>query len=196
MLGQRKLKVEIIKSLGIALTFLIVILVAIYILSGQIAKISRDVTQSRAAITILESKGQVAEELKKNFAAIGDGDKKIEEAFIEAKDIGKFIDELESIAKRNELEQNLRFNTPTPSETPLTPDQPVKELALTKVAYTISLNGDLISLNKYLQELEKAPYFSNITSMTIVSLPNATNWEEIRITSATVSIEAQLYLKQ
>lgn len=196
MLGQRKLKIEIIKSLGIALTFLIATLVAIYILSGQIAKVSRDVTQSRTAIIILESKGQVAEELKKNFAAIGDGDKKIEEAFIEARDIGKFIDELESIAKRNELEQNLRFNTPTPLETLLTPDQPVKELALTKVAYTISLNGDLVSLNKYLQELEKAPYFSNITSMTIVSLPNATNWEEVRITSATVSIEAQLYLKQ
>lgn len=197
MFGKKQLKIEIIKRLGTALIFLVIILAAIYILSGQIVRISRDITQNRTAITILENKGQVAEELKSNFAAIGDGDKKIEEAFIEAGDIAKFINELEGIAKGNKLEQSLRFSTPVPLKTTTTPDEPVKTLNLTKVDYTINLQGDVASLNQYLQDLEKAPYFSSTASINVVLLPTVTN--PVSTTAnwkASVSIEAQLYLKQ
>ena len=159
MFGKKQLKIEIIKRLGGALIFLIIILAAIYVLSEQIVRISRDITQNRTAITILENKGQIAAELKSNFAAIGDGDKKIEEAFIEAGDIVKFINELESIAKENKLEQSLRFGTPVSLGTTTTPDETSKALELTKVNYTINLQGDVASFNQYLQELEKASYF-------------------------------------
>src|SRR3990167_8824850 len=157
MFGKKQLKLGIVKRLGGALIFLIMVLGATYTLSGRIAKISHDATENRTAITILESKGRVAEELKKNFTAIGDGDKKIEEAFIEAGDIVKFINELEGIAKENKLEQSLRFGTPVSLGTTTTPDETSKALELTKVNYTINLQGDVASFNQYLQELEKAP---------------------------------------
>ena len=192
MFGKKQLKLGIVKRLGGALIFLIMVLGATYTLSGRIAKISHDATENRTAITILESKGRVAEELKKNFTAIGYGDKKIEEAFIEAGDIVKFINELESIAKTNKLEQDLRFSTPIPLKTVATSGETAKALNLTKVDYTINLQGDIVSLNNYLRELERMPYFSSTTSITIISLSTATNWKKV----ASASIEAQLYLKQ
>lgn len=192
MFGKKQLKLGIIKRLGGALIFLIMVLGANYILSGRIVKISHDATENRTAITILENKGRVAEELGNNFIAIGDGDKKIGEAFIEAGDIAKFIDKLESIAKTNKLEQDLRFGTPIPLKAATTTDESAKALNLTKVDYTIELQGDVTSINKYLKELEKVPYFSSTTSITIVSLSTATNWKKV----ASASIEAQLYLKQ
>lgn len=192
MFGKKQLQISIVKNLGLALIFLIAVVSAIYMLSGQIVKLSHDVTQNRTAITILENKSQLAEELGDNFTAIGDGDKKIEGALIEAGDIVKFIDELDNIAKKNKIEQDLRFSTPTPVTTGSTTDKTTQGLSLTKVDYAIDLQGDIASLNNYLYELERAPYFSSVKSITIISLSTATNWKKV----ASASIEAQLYLKQ
>jgi len=166
--------------------------VVIYVLSGQIIKISSAITQNRTAITILESRGLVTEELKNNFSAIGDGDKKIEEAFIEAKDIVRFINELESLADKNKLEQDIRFSTPTPLVGSEAQDESTKALNLTRVDYSIDLQGSVASIGKYLEELESIPYFSSVKSITLVSLSTTTNWKN----QASVSIEAQLYLRK
>ncbi len=194
MFTKRQLTIELAEVLGRALLAVVVASVVIYLISGRITTIGETAKENRTAVTILEAKNQVGNDLKNNFASIGDGDKKVEGAFIRAENIIEFINKIEKIANENKLEQNLRFGTPVPLQTSTEEtdtDKPSEDLKLMQVNYNIDLKGDITSFNKYLEEFEKLPYFSSITSITIVSNP-ASGWEK----DANISIRAQLYLRQ
>lgn len=190
MFTKKQLRIELLKVLGRAMLSVAVALVVIYILSGQIAKIGQTAKENRTAVTILEQKNQVVNELKGDFASIGGGDKKIEDAFIKAENIMEFINKLERTAKSNGLEQILKFGMPVPLTEKTEESKTAEALELMKVEYDIVLKGNATSFNNYLQEFEKLPYFSNIVSVIINSSP-ASGWEK----EATINIKAQLYLR-
>ena len=193
MFTKRQLTTQLLEILGRAFLAVVVAMVAIYFLSGQISAIGSTARENRTAVTILENKNQVANDLKNGFASIGDGDKKVEEAFIKAENIVEFINKLEDIAKNAGLEQSLRFYTPGPLQPPTEgteENKPADELKLMEVDYDINLKGSAASLVKYLEEFEKLPYFSKVVSINLNSSP-ALGWEK----DATISVKAQLYLR-
>ena len=194
MFTKRQLKIGIIKQLTRALIFVTIASIAIYILGGQISKIGQMAKENRTAAAILEQKNQMASEIKADLVSIGDGDKKIEEAFIKTENIIEFINSLEKIALNNGLEQTLKFGNPVPiveqaaeSEENKTADA----LELMKVEYDIKLRGGVEDFNNYLQDFEKLPYFTGISSIAITASPT-TGWEK----QTTISIMAQLYITQ
>lgn len=194
MFTKRQLKIELWKQLGRALAFIVISSTVIYILSGQINEISHRAKENRTAVAILEQKSQIATELKSNLDSIGDGDKKIEEAFIKADNIIEFINRLEKIAEVNDLEQTLRFADPISLNEQIPEnekDTAATMLKLLKVEYDINLKGNAQDFNNYLKAFEKLPYFTNISSITATASPTI-GWEE----QAAISIKAQLYITQ
>ena len=194
MFTKRQLTIDLTETLGRVLLAVITASAVIYLLSGRIAAIGQTAKENRTAVTILEGRSQVGNDLKNNFASIGDGDKKVEGAFVEAENITEFINKLENIARDVGLEQNLKFYALTPLQTSLEKtgeNKPAEELKLMSVDYNINLKGDAASFARYIGEFEKLPYFSKITSVTINSSP-AVGWEK----EAAISISARLYLRQ
>jgi len=191
MFTKKQLRIELIKIFSRALLFIALAAIGIYIFSGQIAEIGQTAKDNRTAIAILEQKNQVGNNLKNDFASIGDGDKKIEEAFIKAENIVEFITKLEHIAKNNNLEQNIKFGMPTLLTEKTENGKTTEAPKLMKVEYNTILKGNAASFNNYLQEFEKLPYFFNVLSITMNSNP-ASGWEK----EATINIRARLYLRQ
>lgn len=191
MFTKRQLAIKLIKTFGRAAAFVIIASTFIYILGGQIAKIGQTAKENRTAVTILGQKSQVTTDIKNYFALIGDGDKKVEEAFVKAENIMEFITKLEKTAKANDLEQNLKFGSPVPMPEQTEENKTAEMLKLMKVDYDIGLKGKIAYFNRYLKEFEKLPYFSSITAITINSAPT-TGWEK----EAVISVKAQLYLRQ
>ncbi len=195
MFTKKQLKIELTKQLAKALVFIIVVFVAIYAFSGKIAKIGQTAKQNRTAIVILGNKKESATQLKNDLIMIGNGDEKIEEAFIKVENIVSFVNQLEKIAQTNHLEQTLRFGNPVP----LPNDQTLNEgenntpktFKLSKIEYDISLGGGSLAFNRYLEEFEKLPYFTNISSITVLSSPTPSLEGQ-----SSISIKAQLYVTQ
>ena len=165
MFTKRQLTIELIEVLGRALFAVVIASVVIYLVSGRVTTIGETAKENRTAVTILEAKNQVGNDLKNNFASIGDGDKKVEGAFVKAENILEFINKLEAIARDVNLEQVLKFYAPMPlqtSEEETEESKSAEELKLMSVEYDINLKGDAASLVKYLEEFEKLPYFSKV----------------------------------
>src|SRR3989344_6504015 len=118
MFTKRQLTIDLTETLGRVLLAVITASAVIYLLSGRIAAIGQTAKENRTAVTILEGRSQVGNDLKNNFASIGDGDKKVEGAFVKAENILEFINKLEGIAKDANLEQGLKFYAPIPLQTP------------------------------------------------------------------------------
>lgn len=194
MFTRKQLKMELVKHLIKALVFIIISAIAIYMFSGQIAKIGQAAKQNRTAISILEKKNELAAELKNDLLMIGDGDKKVREAFIKADDIVKFVNNLEEIAKNNSFEQTLKFGNPIPDLNEQVPEEGneiPKTFKLLKVEYDIALKGNFQDFDRYLEEFEKLPYFTDISSIVIMSSPVSGAEEQ-----SSISVKAQLYITQ
>lgn len=195
MFTRKQLKIELVKHLIKVLAFVVISSAAIYIFSGQIAKIGQAAKQNRTAVSILEKKNELAAELKNDLLMIGDGDKKVREAFIKADDIVGFVNNLEEIAKNNSFEQTLKFGNPIPdlNDQNLTKgeNEIPKAFKLLKVEYDIALKGNVQAFSHYLEEFEKLPYFTNISSIVITSSPVSGTEEQ-----SSISVKAQLYITQ
>lgn len=191
MFTKKQLIIELIKILGRAVLSVIVAAVVIYLLSGQITGIGQTAKENRTAVAILDQKNLATNNLKSDLALVGNGDEKIEEAFIKAENIVTFIDKLEKTAEDNGFEQILRFEIPVSIVDETGKDDVSKMLDLMKVDYSITLKGDAASFNEYLEEFEKLPYFSNIVSLT-ADYPSLSGWDK----EATILIRAELYLRK
>lgn len=194
MFTKRQLIIELTETFGRAFLAVAIASVVIYLLSGRITAIGKTTKENRTAVIILEGKNRVGNDLKNNFAPIGDGDKKVEEGFVKAENIVEFINKLEGIAKDANLEQGLKFYAPMPLQTreeKIEKNDAAEELKLMSVDYDINLKGNAASLVQYLEDFEKLPYFSKVVSINLNSSP-ALGWEK----EAIASIKAQLYLRQ
>ncbi len=162
-------------------------LIAVWLLGGEIKKISRAVTEKMVFASLAERRNNDMLQLKNDFMYIAGRDKKISAALLPADNILEFVDALEKLAQKKSITQSIKFSSPVPF---VAASGSVGGLPLLSVDYNVTLTGNITTLMEYLKDFEKLPYFSSISSIQINAVPGGT-WND----NSTISIQAKLYVK-
>lgn len=163
MFNRKQLIIIIVKEIIKTLVVLGLAIAAISYLEGQIGKISKTLEEQHVGASILETKTDAISKLRQDFMRIGDADKAIAKAVPPADDILDFVSALDSLSAQNSLVQNINYSTPV-----VGPDG-------TYIDYSISSNGNIVSLIGYLRSHERLPYLTYIKSIVMGAQGN--NWE-------------------
>lgn len=184
MFNEKKFIFNIIKNVltGVGAVILAIIIVSVF--SHQISKISNSVFEKQTVALALQQRSENLLNLGKDLEIAGDIDKKIENAFPTTDNILDFVAAMESLASQYSIAQNLRFGNITPSSFVLD-DTPIS-----LIDYTLTLNGNIQILTKYLETFEKLPFFTEIKGIALSSY-DASGWKN----NSQITIQAKLYLR-
>jgi len=184
MINEKRLIFNIIENVlaGVGAVILAAILVSVF--SRQISKISNSVFEKQAVALALQQRSENLLELKKDLEITGNIDKKIESAFPTTDNILEFVSALESLASQYSIVQNLKFGNITPTSFILD-DTPIS-----MIDYTLTLDGNIQILTKYLEAFEKLPFFTEIKSITLSSY-DVSGWTG----NLQIIIQAKVYVR-
>jgi len=168
---KKKLAILIIPSLLMAIMLFFAIIPTI----SQIKETSQNIKDRRSS---LELKSLPAQNIKKNINKLNEIKKnsKIYNSFVTKGEELNFIESLENIAKDNSVKQNIEISNPDKKE---------------KLPILIMLEGDYISLLKYLTSLERSEYYINIQSLSF----NSVNKKNIIADSMSDNLEKNNLIK-
>lgn len=182
--NKKQVFVAIVRYLGIALLFATAAAVAILFISRSIVKIGDSLAQKEELSRILSNRVENAQHLEEALKIIGNNDQKIQEAYLPADNILDFVSALESIANQNSLQQSLRFTEPVPFSD-------ATDIPKAKTDFTITLNGTIITLKSYLQQLELLPFMAKVNMVNLLAAPPS-GWEG----NSAITINGTLYVRQ
>jgi Tfp pilus assembly protein PilO len=172
------------RQAGIAV-LAIILAVSINFFTGKaIDKISDSLSQKERLSKTLTLRIENIQQLKNSLALLGDNDQKIQEVYPPADNILAFVSALDSIAKQNSLQQNLRFGN-------FTPTTDAGGISVVKTDYTINLNGTINTLSAYLEQMEKLPFAATIGSVNLLAAP-PNGWNG----NSSITINGTLYARQ
>lgn len=171
---------------AIILTIIIVaaIMAARYLIQ-HIKKINLTMQENKKAGYLLENRERINENIQKNFSSVDPNyEKKISAALPSIYNVLPFVEALESLAKKNSLQQTINFGQPLPADGIPGP------LSLVSLDFNISLTGGNIeTFTAYLKDFEKLSYFTTINS---ISLTSASGWQD----NSSISLSGRLYAQQ
>ncbi|HBB57001.1 TPA: hypothetical protein DEW47_04000 [Patescibacteria group bacterium] len=153
MLSKKQFYTVIVKQSAKIILSIVIATIIISYSCKKIAGISSFVAESRAANMALEKRSEMNARLENDFKILGNGAERITNAFPPADNILSFMGALENLAQKQSLSQNLSFSDPNGKA----------------IDYTVTLNGNLITLINYMKDFENLPYFSSIYSLEIRS---------------------------
>ncbi|MDD4901647.1 MAG: hypothetical protein PHE24_00760 [Patescibacteria group bacterium] len=163
----------------------IILAVTINFFTGKaINKISDSLSQKEKLSRTLTLRIENIQQLKNSLTLLGDNDQKIRDVYPPADNILAFVSALESIAKQNSLQQNLRFGN-------FTPTTDAGGISVVKTDYTINLNGTINTLSAYLKQIEKLPFATAIGSINLLA-PPPNGWNG----NSSITINGTLYARQ
>ena len=172
----------IIKNLLRAIAAVCGTLLVIYFTSGQITTTGNSTAEKKAASLFLQKRSQVLANLRLELSEVGANDAKLARALPPDDNISEFLSTLKSLADWNSLQSSIQVNPPTSLFEKGT-------VFVSGIAYTIAMNGTVVTLERYLEGFEALPYFSGISSITISS---PSGWEG----NSSISIGATLYARR
>lgn len=184
MFNERQLLARIIKNIIIAVIVVIGAIILVSIVGGQVSKVSSSLFEKQTVAQILEQRSENLLRLKKDLEKVGSADARIENALPTPDTILEFVAVLESLASQRSLSQTFRFGSITPS--PIS--QPA--LPISVIDYNLSLNGNISSLQSYLEDFEKLPFFTAIGSFNLSS-SDISGWAG----NSQITLQAKLYMK-
>lgn len=169
---------------------LIVILVTIIVGSGaffyargKIIKLTDSLQVKQNLIYRTVRRSQTNADLLRIWQSIGPNYDKINDSLPSSGDLISYAGELDTIAKTANVTQSVKLQAPAVASG----DQAANNASKgSSVDYTIELKGGLNQFIDYIDKLEKAPYFTQITNFTFTSTQNLDS-------ESTASIGAKLY---
>lgn len=166
---------------GIAVLLAVVVIV---FTGTQIGKVTKSLQQKRALDSVFEKRSETVLVLEKDLQIVGDKDKKIQAALLSSDNILEFVGILESLANQYALQQNLKFGIPVavPSDE--------EGVNLASIDYNITLQGNVSTLEKYLADFEKLPYFTHASSVSLTT-QSPQGWDD----NSNITIQAKLYVR-
>ncbi len=173
----------ILKNLGLGILAVGVTILAVFFMSREITKLSGSLVEKKAAAISLSKRSEEVAALRSQLAQVGDNASRLGSALPPDDNISGFLSTLDTLAQQDSLAQTVKVGTATP--TSISRDG----ITLSQVDYSITLNGTIITLIKYLKDFEALPYFSAITS---ISINAPLGWDG----NSSIIMQAQLYTKQ
>lgn len=183
------LKNKFILALSLKIFFILFVFglaaTANYFLLKQINKVSLTMREKKEINYLLQNREANNLKIQTDLLAVdGDYDRKIREALPSVYNILPFVEALDSVAKKNSVRQDLNFNQPLPTATPLGP------IALANIDFSAGLSGGNIDIFiNYLKNFEKLPYFAGIHSISFVSNGD---WQD----NSSISLSGRFYARQ
>lgn len=171
------------KQLLISLALVIFAFIIVFIISGQITKMSKKAMVDRNTVATLSERTTLLSSLRHEASIIGSTDNTIRQAFIPSDNILEFISVLESLALKNGVTHAFSFSSPgsATGETPL---------PVSIINYKNNVSSNVFTFTKYLKDFEKLPYFTKIDSITISS--DASDWRTASSVAFTASVAAKV----
>jgi len=185
MLNKKLLTIYIIRTVILFIVLLIVSIGTIVFLRTRINKIQTTLQENQRLLHSLERRGETIAELRKQFGEIKTTDTSIIDSFPYSDDILEAINSIELIAHTHGLQIVKQFGTPIPFMT--IPDG----TKISSIQFSLSLQGNVSSLTKFLNAVESLPYFISISSISIQSQSSA-SWNEI----SNLSLGGILYTRE
>ncbi|TSC51851.1 MAG: hypothetical protein LiPW41_798 [Parcubacteria group bacterium LiPW_41] len=183
---NRKVLISYIIKLSIFFLILLSISIGIIVfLRIRIEKIQTTLQENQRLIRSLERRGETISELRKQFEEIKTTDTTIIDAFPYSDDILSTINSIELIANTHGLQIVKQFGTPTLFMT--IPDG----TKISVIPFSLSLQGNVNSLTKFLSAVESLPYFVSISSASLQS-QSTSDWNNI----SSISLSGSLYTRE
>lgn len=186
MFNQKKLILKLSTSLGIILVVIILSTILIYFFASQTTAIVKKIQENKKLSYIMKNKEETNSQILQDFKFIGeDYNSKILATIPSEDNILPFVEAMESIAKKNSLEQVINFSNPTTQNDDSNP-------GLTEINFSLAItNANIITFANYLNDFEKLPYFAGISSISFLS-PTNSGWNN----NSTININGKIYAKQ
>lgn len=174
----------------VSLVMLVITSGTIYFAYLNITKMASDIQNKQNLIYLASKKSQTNVELLNLWTKIGPKYEAINNTLPAANDLLGYTGILAKIATETGVSQKVQLQTPKTQTSNKANNSTNKTNEVAEngssVDYTIELKGNYDQFINYINKLENAPYFTQITSLNINSSQNLAS-------DATVSISAKLY---
>jgi len=145
----------------------------IFYIFQRITKMSGDLQSKQNLIYLAGQQKEMSTQIERQWKEISPNIPQIEAMLPASDDLLGYMGALENIAKTSGVQQTIKFQNQEATKTNL----PGQENQATKkgssVDYTIELKGNFDQILNYLNGLEKAPYFTKVTSINLASSQGA-----------------------
>src|SRR3989344_4822231 len=182
MFSQKTSTRIIVKTLLRAALAICGALLVVYGTSVQIAATTDSIAEKKTASLFLQKRSQFLADLRLELSEVGTNDAKLARALPPDDNISEFLKTLQDVANRNSIQSSVQVGLPAPLFEKET-------VAVSGVAYTITLGGTVVTLERYLEEFEALPYFTGISNINISS---PSGWEG----NSSIAVGALLYARQ
>lgn len=159
----------------------------IYFLSKQINKINVGLGEKKEMNYLIANLETVNSKIKTDFLSVDpDYQAKINEAIPSVYNVLSFVDAADSLAKKYSFKQNLSFDQPTDVTDVSGP------VALTLVKFNVVISeANINNFIYYLQDFEKLPYFTSISSINYLATSDS-GWQN----NSSINITGSFYAHQ
>lgn len=180
---QRKISIKLI----IIFVLIIIASLCVYFLQKQINSINATIAEKKEMNYLITNREEVDRKINTDFKLVDPQyEKKITDSIPSVYNILSFVDALESLSKKYSFKQTLSFNQPTPASEIIGP------IPLMLINFNIAINeANVDGLTNYLEDFEKLPYFTSISSINYLA-QGAGGWKE----NSSININGRLYVHQ
>lgn len=178
---NRDLLKKILRQAMGAIMFVLVSLAVCFYIAGRINQISADVADKKDMLFLSQNSQEQFTLLKEDYQKISPYLEKVNNMFPSSENLLPFISEMESLATTSGVLQSFKFESAGL--------QSVPDLNLNKIAFNIMLNGNMPQLLAYLNSIEKASYFLQISSLSVTASQQGIEGQ------GQMSVRGDLYVK-
>lgn len=168
---EAAIKKAVRKSIVISLVAILLTAGAVYFAYGKIIKLSKESQGKQNLIYQASRKNQTNADLLRIWKDFGPKYDQINNILPASNDLLGYTGELEKIAAATAVTQNVQLQTPKTTVSNLPQKTSDKDQVASKkgssVDYSIELKGNFDQFINYINALEGAPYFTQITSLNL-----------------------------
>lgn len=179
--SKKKLHLRIWISIAQIVGILLGAVVAVFFAERFIVDVSDSLFQKRKLTYTLENQKEIQGKLVRDLARMEPHEKPLRDTLPPGNNILPFVVTLDDIAKQRGLKQTYTFGVPTP---------PTGDFPLSRITFTITIRGNIHTLQSYLSDLLSIPYIIKVNSVAFTA--PAEGWTA----EGSATINATLFVKE
>jgi len=171
------------KSILLIILILVIAGGLIFFAYRSVSKMAKNMQDKQNLIYLSNQQMQMSTDLARQWNEITPNIPKIEAALPSSTDLLGFVGALEQIAQSTGVSQNVKLQTLSQGQTPTK-----TQTKGSSVDYTVELKGNFDQIVNYLAAVEKAPYFTKVTTFNLTNAGGAD-----KSASATIGMKVYTY---
>lgn len=149
-------------------------------LNARIQNAENSIAERKKYAFFAEKEKDITQAMENDLARLIAPLEQIERALLSPDTMVEFVEALNALARANSLIQKLQFDSPIKTEYP----------SISRIEFTIQLNGNVFTLLQYVDQFEKLPYFAKMTRLAVQS-PAPDGWKG----DSSINLNGEVYIK-